>query len=200
MKEKKNRKIPVSESSILETNSAHVGEALNEEDKIHLTVEDRKHLIRVFVVSGILALLVAAVLTVGIIQGRQYQARQEAMSARDDVMFTASDLDAEMKAGELNVALSQTYYSKENGMQLVLVVGNQTTENVEIVGLEVAIYNGTDQLVAKGSYSQKKTWLAVAAGEETTCELYLGPEYVFIRNEPLANTKLRIETTIYHKD
>lgn len=194
MKKKKDN-ASVDLTSILETNSAHVDESLLESDKVKLTGNDRKRLISILILTGILVLLVAAVLVVGILVGQHHQARLEAESARDDVLYSYDSFES--KPGTLWLGLSQAYYSKENGMQLVLVFGNETNTVQKISGVNLTILNDANQVVAKGGYSQNKTWITVGAGEEAVQELYFKPEYVFIQNEPLQDTNLRIEYDIF---
>ena len=174
--------------SILDTNSAHV-EEMPIEEKSKMSPEERKK-VWTGIISAVVALvLVAGVITVGVVVGK----KQELREPRESTPTFYGQFEEDAEDGIIDVMIAEVYYTAENGMMVTVEVANRTETEHRITTLLVTLYNEKDGMIAKGGVSNLKKDFVIPADGSEQIKIYLGPEYVHITDDPLETLRWDVE-------
>jgi hypothetical protein len=174
--------------SILDTNSAHI-EELPVEEKPQMSPEERKKVLTAIVSAVAALVLVAGVITVGILVGQ----KQELREPRESTPTFYGQFEEDAEDGIVDVMIAEAYYTTENGMMVTVEVANRTETEHRITTLLVTLYNKEDGMIAKGGVGNLKKDFVIPADDSKQIKIYLGPEYVHITDDPLETLRWDVE-------
>ena len=179
------------ENSILETNNKHAQSLLEEKPKA--TAEERRKIVTFSITTGVSLLLVVIVLVVGAVFGNFTQKKNAALEPREATPTFYGALESEgWEEGKITSAVTEAYYTAENGMMVTIAFGNALETDEHISKVAITITTEEDVQIAKAQSASIKDDFVVAAGETNEIRMYIKPEYVFITDDPLEVLKYEI--------
>lgn len=188
---KRNHKIsdPSSDpQSILNTNRTHmVAEEVTEATEPEKAASRKQKIISWLIIAGVVVALVLVFVVGGIVSKNQYNKKQaqEAEEARlaalkepreDTVYFGGKEPD--LVSCQINYNVINAYYSKENGMYVVVNITNGHNLAVPVTEVSVTLRRG-EELVASGRV-RNIVDLTVPASGDVDYTFYMDPSLVKI--------------------
>ena len=179
------------EGNILETNNAHGASPFDEKPKV--TPEERKKIISFAVTAGISLLVVVIVLVIGAVFGNIMRKKDAAKDPRESTPTFYGALETEdWEDGKITSAVTQAYYTAENGMMVTIEFGNALNTDEHISKVAITLKNGKDVQIAKAQSASMKADFVVPAGGTNQITMYIKPEYVSVTDDSLETLKYEI--------
>lgn len=163
-----------------------------------LSAEERKRVRALALTAGVSLFIVVAVLVVGILFGNRAKKEREAREVREDSpVFTASLDEKDKVTGKITSAVTEVYYTVENGMMVTVEFYNGLETDEHISRVVITLSTEADAVIAKAATAGMKSDFVVPAGETNAITMHIKPEYVSITDDPLET--LTYEITVDHE-
>ncbi len=148
----------------------------------------------VMVVAGILA---AVVLLCGVALGVQFAKEKRAARFERNEKFESWFMDAdatpELADDGVTAAVYQAYYTNGGYLAVEMVLGNGTKWEQHPEAISIKLSNGeTEKVIADGKTTDVSESYTIPAGENKTYTLYISPEHVLIKDDPLSTISYSI--------
>lgn len=162
--------------------------------KVRLNEEERGRVKSTLIITGVLFLAVIAVLVVGIVYGTHSQKQEAARAPRESTpTFYGALAEEDIKQDDITVAVTQLYYTAENGMMADFTLFNNRATAEKITKVIVTLYNGEDVQLAKAeSAGMPGDFILAASGGEKELTVYIKPEYVSVIDDSLETIKYEV--------
>ncbi len=171
------------EYSILNTNSATA--PFDEEAEPRLSKKQLRQTIIVFLI--VVAVLVGVLVVGGVVSENIRQ--KELLREPDESMsaFYNEASEPEMVKDSVQSMVTEAYYTNEKGIMLNLCFANGFEQDQHLTKIIVTIRDKDEKgnVIAQGNTDKIDTEYVVPAGETNTFVLYMGPEYVSIKDNSL---------------
>lgn len=172
------------EDSILQTNNAHGGSPFDEKKKI--TPEERKKIVSFGITAGVSLLVVVIVLVIGAVFGNAMRQKSAAQEPRESTPTFYGTLETEdWEEGKITSAVIEAYYTAEHGMMVTIEFGNALETDEHISKVLISLKNEKDFQIARAQSASMKADFVVPAGGTNQITMYIKPEYVFVKDDPL---------------
>lgn len=155
--------------------------------------EKRTDLIVISCILGAMVLLIPLLLFINHLSEAK-QARFE----RDEAFTTyfldsnAAD-DLELADDGITAAVYQAYYTKGGYLAVEMILGNGTATEQHLDAIAVELRNGdTEAVIASGKTSSVSENYTIPAGETKEYTLYISPEHITVRDDPLTTISYTI--------
>lgn len=171
---------------------------LTDEQKSEIEVAQRKQIKATILMVGIGLLILAAVLAVGAIFSGVTKRELAMREPRESTpTFYGSLENEELEEKKISSMITEAYYTKEDGMMVTVGFSNNLDTEERITKVVVEIYSEQDAEIAKAQSESMSAEFTVVSGGTNEVTMYIKPEYVSIKDDPLET--IRYEITIEHE-
>ena len=146
------------------------------------------------VISGILA---AMILLCGVALAVQFasekrQARFEMDDTRESY-FLDTAAAPELADDGITAAIYRAFYTKGGYLAVEMILGNGTKYEQHLSAISVELRNGDDEtVIASGKTTSVSESYTIAAGKTREYTLYISPEHIKIKDDPLSTISYTI--------
>ncbi|MBQ8682939.1 MAG: hypothetical protein IJ518_00300 [Clostridia bacterium] len=148
---------------------------------------------------AVTGILVAVVLLCGVALGVQFaKEKKQAKFERDETIqdyFLYTDAESELELADdgITAAVYQAYYTNGGYLAVEMILGNGTASEQHLTAISVKLSNGdTEELIASGKTTDVSENYTIPAGGKKPYTLYISPEHVVIKDDPLSTISYTI--------
>ena len=171
---------------------------LTNEQKSEIEVAQRKQIKATALIVGVALLAVVAVFVIGAISGGVAKRELAMREPRESTpTFYGSLENDELEEKKISSMITEAYYTKEDGMMVTVGFSNNLDTEERITKVVVEIYSEQDAEIAKAQSESMSAEFTVVSGGTNEVTMYIKPEYVSIKDDPLKT--IRYEITIEHE-
>ncbi len=171
---------------------------LTNEQKSEIEVAQRKQIKATALIVGVALLAVVAVFVIGAISGGVAKRELAMREPRESTpTFYGSLENDELEEKKISSMITEAYYTKEDGMMVTVGFSNNLDTEERITKVVVEIYSEQDAEIAKAQSESMSAEFTVVSGGTNEVTMYIKPEYVSIKDDPLET--IRYEITIEHE-
>ena len=142
------------------------------------------------IAAAVVAVITAIIVGVGMYFEKQHQselAEEEKKKPKEGMtFFLAEEEKAEKSKEEVTTIISQACYTNDGSLAIYFAFANGMDKTQHLNSIEVKIHNAKDELVASGFSDAISDDFVIPKDGDANLLLYISPEYVKIKDDPLS--------------